>query len=72
MVVDMLSSDDRCNGVALLNAAFGASVLELQTLLLEAGFDCFRVAVLMFTVLNRNDVVLVFFWEHFTVFDWLD
>lgn len=55
----MLSSDDWCNRVALMRGTLGASVLKLQTLLLETGLDGFWVAVLVLTMLNRNNVVLV-------------
>lgn len=59
VVVDVLSSDDWCNRVALMRGTLGASVLKLQTLLLETGLDGFWVAVLVLTMLNRNNVVLV-------------
>lgn len=70
--MDMLSSDDWCNGVTLLSGTLGASALELHTLLFKTSLDGLGITVLVLAVLNRDDVVGVLFREHLTVFDWLN
>ena len=69
VVVDMLSSDDWCNGVAFLSATLCSSVLELQTFLLETCLDGFGFAMLVRAVRNGDDLVRMMFWEDFAVHD---
>ena len=71
-VVDMLSSNHWCYGVALLNTAVYALILELCTLLLETCFDGRLISMTELSVLDRDHVVLVLFRKDFAVFDWLD
>ena len=72
MVVDVLASNDRCNGVGLLGTCFTAGVLELQTLLFETRLDGVGVTVLNITLFNSGHSVGVLFREDLAVFDWLD
>ena len=72
VVVDMLSSNHWCYGVALLNTAVYALILELCTLLLETCFDGRLISMTELSVLDRDHVVLVLFRKDFAVFDWLD
>lgn len=71
MVVNVLASNSRCDGVAFTDAAFGAGVLELQTLLLETGLDGGIVAVVLLALFNGSHLVDVLLWEDFTVLDGL-
>lgn len=71
MVVNVLASNSRCDGVAFTDAAFGAGVLELQTLLLETGLDGGIVTVVLLALFNGSHLVDVLLWEDFTVLDGL-
>lgn len=53
--------------MTLLRAALNALALELGTLLLKTSFDGFGVTVVMFTMLDRNNVVFVALRKHFAV-----
>ena len=72
VVVDMLSSNHWCYGVALLNTAVYPLILELCTLLLETCFDGLLVTMTELSVLNGDHVMLVLFRKDFAVFDWLN
>lgn len=69
--MDVLARNDGSNGVRFLSVAFGTIALELQTLLFQTGLDSLSVAVVVFTVLDWNDVVLMLLWENLTVLHWL-
>lgn len=71
VVVNVLASNRRCDGVAFTDAAFGAGVLELQTLLLKTGLDGGIVTVVLLALLNGSHLVDVLLWENFTVLDGL-
>ena len=72
VVVDMLSSNDGSYGMSMFRFAFGAGVSELCSLLLETGLDGAGITMVVLTVLDGQDVVLVLFGEHLTILDWLD
>lgn len=72
MVVHVLASNDRCNGVGLLGTCFSAGVLELHTLLFQTSRDGILVTVLDLALLNGGHAVGVFFRENFAILDWLD
>lgn len=71
MVVYMLASNDWSHGMRFLCAALITCALELQTLLFETGFDGLGVTVVMFTVLDRDDVVCMLLGQNLTVLDGL-
>ena len=71
MVVDVLASNDWCDGMSFLCASIGTGVLKLETFLLKTSLDRFRIAVLVLTMFDRYNVVLMLLWEDFTIFDWL-
>ena len=71
-MVDMLSSNDWCNGVGLLGTSLGTSILELHTLLFETSLDGLGVAVDVLTVLDRDHVVFMPLRQHLAVLDRLD
>jgi len=71
-MVDMLASDDWCNGVGLLCTSLGTSILELQTLLFETSLNGLGVAVDVLTVLDRDHVVFMPLRQHLAVLDRLD
>lgn len=72
MVVYVLASNDRCNGVGLLGTCFNAGVLELHTLLFQTSLDGTGVTVLDLALLNSGHAVGVLFRENFAILDWLD
>lgn len=72
MMVDMLASNDWCNGVGFLGTSFGTSALKLQTLLFETSLYGFRVTVLVLTVLDRDHAVYVLLRQHLSVLDRLN
>lgn len=53
--------------MALFGSTLSAGALELSSLLLQASLDRGRVAVVMFLVLDRNDVVLMLFGKNLAV-----
>lgn len=61
VVVNMFACNSRGYRVALFGSTVGASALELSSLLLQASLDCGGVTMVMFFVLDRDDVVLVLF-----------
>ena len=71
VVVDVFPSNYWCYGVGFLSGAFCPLTLKLHALLLETCFDCLLVAVMVLTVLNRNDVVAMLFWKDLTILNWL-
>lgn len=71
VVVNVLASNRGGNGVAFTDAAFGAGVLELETLLLKTGLDGGIVTVVLLALFNGSHLVDVLLWEHFTVLDGL-
>ena len=50
-----------------MSTAFVAAVLKLQAFLLEAGFDSLAVAMMMLTVLHRDNVVMMLLREDVTI-----
>ena len=68
-MVDVLSGDDWCNGVAFLSGPLCSGVLELQTFLLETCLVGFGIAMLVLSVLHGDDFVRMLFWEDFAVLD---
>jgi len=71
VMMNVLASNDWCYGVRFFRTSLSASILELQTLLLETSLDGLSISVLVFTVFDWDHVVNVLLWQHFTVFDWL-
>lgn len=72
MVVHVLASNDRCNGVGLLGTNFSAGVLELRTLSFQTSLDGILVTVLDLALFNGGHAVGVLFRENFAILDWLD
>lgn len=72
MVVHVLASNHRCNGVGLLGPCFSTGVLELHTLLFKTSLNSIGVAVLDVTFLDCGHSVGVLFRENLAVLDWLD
>ena len=72
VVVDVFSSNHWCHGVSLLSTTFCPDILELCTLLFETCFDGLFITVMVLSMLDGNNVMMVLFWEDFAVFDWLD
>ncbi len=68
-MVDMLASNDWCDGVALLCANLGTSRLELLTLLFETSLDSLVVTMMVLAVLHRDDVMSVLLGQHLAVLD---
>lgn len=71
VVVNMLASNDGGNRVSLL-FGYTTVALELSSFLLETGLDSLGIAVLVVTLLNGDDVVLMLFRKNFTVVHGLD
>lgn len=68
-MVDMLASNDWCNGVALLRGTLNAAILKLQTLLLKTGLDGIWIAVHMLAMLDGDHVVGVLLRQNLAVLD---
>lgn len=71
VVVNVLTSNDWGDGVGLF-LAHSAVALELSRFLFEAGFDSLGIAMLMVTLLDGDDVVMMFLGKDFTVKDGLN
>lgn len=72
VVVDMLACDHWGNRVGLAGGPLNAGVTELSRLLFETGLDGSRITMVVLTLLDGNDVVLVGFRENLTILDGLD
>ena len=72
MVVHVLASNDRCNGMGLLGTNFGAGVLEFQTLFFKTSLDGVGVTMLDLTLFNGGHSVGVLFRENLAILDRLD
>lgn len=72
MVVDMLASNDWCNRVGFSCTRLSTSILKLHAFLLETSLDGFWITVLMLTVFNRDNFVVVLLGQHFSIFDRLN
>lgn len=64
--MDVLASNDRCNGVRLL-FLYTTRALELSCFLLKAGLDRFWIAVLEVTLLSTHHLVGVLLWQDLAV-----
>ena len=71
VVVNVLASNDWGDGVGLF-LVHSAVALELSRFLFEAGFDSLGIAMLMVTLLDGDDVVMMFLGKDFTVKDGLN
>ena len=71
VMVNVLTSNDWGDGVGLF-LVHSAVALELSRFLFEAGFDSLGIAMLMVTLLDGDDVVMMFLGEDFTVKDGLN
>lgn len=72
VVVNMLACNGRCDRMSLLSTAFGTDILKLSSLLLQASLNSCRVTVVLLTVLDWNNIVVMLFWQDFPIFDRLD
>lgn len=70
-MVNMLARNNWGNRVGLL-LVDGAVALELGSFLFQTGFDRLGIAMLMMTLLDGDDVMVVFFREDLAVLDGLD
>ena len=72
VVVNVLTGNGGCNGVALTDAALGTGALELQALLLKTSLDSGIVTVVLLALFDGGHLVDVLLRENFTVLDRLD
>lgn len=68
----MLASNGRLGALSHLGRTLDTGALELTSLLLETSLDGSRIAVAVFTGLDRGHLVLVLFGEDLTVLHRLD
>ncbi len=66
MVMDVLASNDRCNGVGLL-LLDATRALKLSSFLLKTGLHRFWVTVLEVTLLGTHHLVRVLLWQDFAI-----
>lgn len=72
VVVDMLACNHWGNRVGLAGSPLNVGVTELSSLLFETGLDGSRITMVVLTLLDGNDVVVVGFRENLTILDGLD
>jgi len=72
VVVNMLASNGWLGALSHLGSTLDTGALELTSLLLETSLDGSRIAVVVFTGLDRGHLVLVLFGEDLTVLHRLD
>lgn len=74
VVVGMFASHGGQGCMALLRSCFGACALELSPFLIQTLFEGSRgvLSVMMLTLLDRDDAMMVFFRQNLTILDWLD
>jgi len=72
VVVDVLASNDRCDGVSVCGLADDTLILELSSLTCETCLDLSSVTVVKLAALYSDEVVCVLLREDLTVGDGLD